>query len=196
MENSFQTSFIPKKPVISDPHRNKLPKSLFLILTLFLLIVTILASVGLYLYKNNLEKERETLSLSLAEIRDSFEKDTIDELIMFDKRTELAKEILDNHIIFSPLFDLLGELTIPSIQYTNFKNEDTKNSISIEMKGIAKDYRSIALQAEIFNSPQANSLSNVLFFNLIKNKDNNVNFDLKFNVNRNFFSYKNNLTKE
>lgn len=196
MENSFQTSFIPKKPVLSSPNGHKLPRSLFLVLSIFILIITILTSVGLFLYKNNLEKQRDSLSISLAEIRDSFEKDTVDELLLFDRRIELSKKILDNHIIFSPFFNLLGELTIPSIQYTSFKNEDTKNNIVIEMKGIARDYRSIALQAEIFNSPQASNLSNVLFYNLVKDKNNNVSFDLKFNIKPGFFSYKNNTTTQ
>jgi hypothetical protein len=196
MENSFQTSFIPKKPVLSSSNGHKLPRSLFLVLSIFILIITILASVGLFLYKNNLEKQRDSLSISLAEIRDSFEKDTVDELLLFDRRIELSKKILDNHIIFSPLFNLLGELTIPSIQYTSFKNVDTKNNVTIEIKGIARDYRSIALQAGIFNSPQASDLSNVLFYNLVKDKNNNVSFDLKFNIKPGFFSYKNNTTTQ
>jgi hypothetical protein len=196
MENSFQTSFIPKKSVISDPYRSKLPRSLFLVLSIFLLVITILASVGLFLYKSNLIKQRDSLSLSLAEIRDSFEKDTVDELLTFNKRTDLAKRILDNHIIISPFFNLLGELTIPSVQYTSFKNENTKGNVVIEMKGIARDYRSIALQAEIFNSPKASVLNDVLFFNLVKDKNNNVTFDLRFNIKPSFFSYKNNITTQ
>jgi hypothetical protein len=196
MDNSFQTSFIPKKPINSSTYNNKTTKSLFLVFSILILVLTCLSTVGLFLYKKNLEDQKEVLSSSLAKIRESFEKDTIDELSSFDQKTKYARQILDNHIVITPFFKSLSKVTIPSIQYTSLNIKNSKNNVSIEIKGLAKDYRSIALQAGIFNSAEGSDFSNVLFYNLVKdNKSNNVSFGLKFNVKPSLLSYKNNLEK-
>ena len=126
MENSFQTSFIPKKPIttnsgssISSIHP---PTSIFTAIAFILLILIGISSGGLFLYKNYLNNEKEKLSFSLERVRVSFEKDTLDELELYDKRVSAVKSVLNKHIVLSPMFSLLGSLTIPSIQYTNFSN--------------------------------------------------------------------------
>lgn len=192
MENSFQTSFIPKKLITSNI-QDKEPKNFFSLITTFLLIISILISAGLYVYKLYLTKQEETLSASLSITRNSFEQDTIDELELFDKRTQSAKTILNNHIVLSPMFVLLGEITIPSIQYTSFTQETTSDQVfEVTIKGVAQDYRSIALQADVFNSAKGSSFKNVLFSDLSKDKDNNIDFNLKFDVDPNLLSYKKN----
>lgn len=188
MENSFQTSFIPKKPITSSAS-NKEPRSLFSIITIFLLIVSILIFAGLFVYKIYLTKQEGALSLSLSVTRDSFEKDTIDELELFDKRTQTAKEILNNHIVLSPVFALLGDITIPQVQYTSFEQQTNDQGFLVNIEGLAHDYRSIALQADMFNSIKGRSFKNVLFSNLIKDKNNNISFNLKFNIEPDLLSY-------
>jgi hypothetical protein len=151
-------------------------------------------SAILFAYKTYLVKQQKTLSSSLLATRDSFEKETIDELELFNKRTEAAKQILSDHIILSPMFALLGEITIPSIQYTSFEQKSDEKGFIVNIEGIALDYRSIALQSDAFNSTKGSSFKNVLFSNLIKDKNNNVSFSLKFNIAPELLSYeKNNL---
>ena len=194
--NSFQTSFIPKKPLTSSVVEKE-PRNFFSIITTFLLIVSILFSTGLYLYKNYLIKQEDGLSASLTAIRNSFEKDTIDVLELFNKRTETAKQILDKHNVLSPMFALLGEITIPQIQYINFTQKTDDKGFLVNIKGMARDYKSIAIQADVFNSDKGQSFKNVLFSNLVKDKDNNVSFDLKFNVSPDLLNYeKNNLLEQ
>ena len=194
MENSFQTSFIPKKPITSGV-ADKAPRSFLLVVAIFFLIISIVGSLGLFIYKNYLTKNKATLSGSLAVVRDTFEKDTIDELSLFDNRTKNAKQILNGHIILSPVFTRLGEVTIPSVQYTSFDYTNENNSFVVAIKGSARDYRSIALQADAFNSPSGQVFKNIIFSNLIKSKDNSITFDLEFSIDPNLLSYeKNNLS--
>ena len=192
MENSFQTSFIPKKPIVSDASDRE-PRSLFLWIATFLLVISIASSVLLFLYKIYLTKQKESASASLLITRDSFEQGTIDELELFDKRTEAAKQILSNHVVLSPVFALLGEITIPSVQYTSFTQQTSKDGFLVSMEGIASDYRSIALQADMFNSVRGRSFNNVLFSNLTKDKNNNITFNLKFNIDPSLLSYEKNV---
>lgn len=195
MENSFQTSFIPKKLITSNLS-DKEPRNFFSLIATFLLIFSILISAGLYVYKIYLTKQEETLSASLAKTRDSFEKDTIDELELFDRRTQSAESILSNHIVLSPMFALLGDITIPSIQYTSFEQQTTDQGFVVNIKGVALDYRSIALQADMFNSVKGRSFKNVLFSDLIKDKSNNISFNLNFNVEPDLLSYEKNSLLE
>ncbi len=175
---------------------DKEPRSLLLWIASLLLIISVAASVILFVYKIYLTKQKESSSASLLLARDSFEKDTIDELELFDKRMGAAKVILGNHVVFSPMFALLGEITIPTVQYTNFSQQTSNKESIINLQGLAHDYRSIALQADEFNSVKGRSFSNVLFSNLTKDKNNNISFDLKFNVEPDLLSYTKDVLNE
>lgn len=197
MENSFQTSFIPKKPIISNTTSSGggSTTSISMIVSIFILVVMLLAFGGLYVYKNfYLLKNKESLSANLFKIRDSFNKDTITELEIFDKRTSIAKQILAGHVVLSPLFEKINELTLSSIQYTKFEHKVTNNLFIVMMSGIARDYKSIAVQADIFNADKGQAFKDVIFSNLTKDKNNFVTFDVQFSVDPSLLSYSNNIT--
>ncbi len=191
MDNSFQTSFIPKKPITSVGGRTNsgAPTSLFTVMAIIVLIVVGGASAGLYLYKNYLTKEVESLSASLKIVRDSFEEGTIEELSLYDKRIDSSRLLLSNHIVLSPMFEKLGTLTLPTIQYTNFEHSLNGDIFSVKMAGIASDYKSIALQANVFNADKGRYFKNVVFSNLVKDKNNKVKFNIEFDIDKSLMSY-------
>ena len=193
MENSFQTSFIPKKPINTISPVSRRSASLFSVFTVIILIIMVVSSIGLFIYKGYLNKQKEVLSATLLRVRDSFEKETIDELELFDKKTNIAQDILNDHIVLSPLFELLGELTIPTIQYTKFEHQTSEKGFYVKMSGIAKDYRSIALQADVFNVARGRYLKDVVFSNLLKDKSNYVTFNIEFSVDPSLLSYEKNI---
>lgn len=178
---------------MSSSVTGKEPRNFLSMLAIFLLALSILVSGGVYLYKSYLIKQEQSLSGSLSKNRDSFEKDTIEELELFNKRTETAKKILSNHITVSALFSRLGEITIPSVQYNSFDYSTNANGFTVSMKGLAKDYRSIALQSDAFNTTKGRSFKNVLFSDLMKDKNNNISFSLKFDVDPTLLSYEKNI---
>lgn len=192
MENSFQTSFIPKKPITSDRPIAKTPKSLFSILSFVLLLVTLVIAGGLFFYKSYLIKQKESFSVSLDKMRNNFDQDTIKDLENFDKRVTTSKTVLNNHIVLSPMFQLIGDLTIPSVQYTKFEHSNSEGEFQVHMTGVANDYRSVALQADVFNTPKARYFKNVVFSNLSKDKNNYVTFDIEFLVDPVLLSYEKN----
>ncbi len=198
MENSFQTSFIPKKPIINNgaTSSGSNTTSITMVVSVFIFVVVVAASVGLYLYKGYLLKTQKDLSASLEVIRNSFDKDTIATLETFDKRTVVSKQILDNHLVLSPLFDLLNDVTLPTIQYTKFDHKTVGSIFSVKMSGIARDYKSIAQQSDIFNTDKGKMFNEVIFSNLNKDKNNYVTFDVEFNVDNALLSYSNNVTNQ
>ena len=192
MENSFQTSFIPKKPVTTVIKARTSKIGFASIFSIFLLVVTGALSGGLFLYKTSLISQEDVLSASLSQASKDFNKDTIAQLQLYTERMKTAKPILDNHVALSPLFALIGQLTIPTIQYTRFEHKTDDHGYTVTMSGVASDYKGIALQADAFNSPQGNALKNVVFSNLIKDPKGNVAFDLNFTVDPSLLSYEKN----
>lgn len=199
MENSFQTSFIPKKPTTTSGTASVASKrtSISMVVAIFILVVVVLSTVGLYLYKNYyLLKQKETLSANLFKIRDSFDKDTIANLESYDKHSTVAKQLLTSHVVLTPLFQLINELTLTSIQYTKFDHRTVGNIFSVKMSGIARDYKSIALQADVFNTKQGAMFKDVIFSNITKDKNNYVTFDIEFNVDPALLSFSNNIVSK
>ena len=104
MDNTFQTSFIPKKPITPGIPSTKTPRSLFSVIATFLLVIVLVLSLGLFVYKIYLTKQKESFSNSLVTAKDSFEQGTISELEVFNQRTESAKKLLNEHLAVSPVF--------------------------------------------------------------------------------------------
>lgn len=197
MENSFQTSFIPKKPIATiTPIATNRTVGLFTVFSLIVLVLASILSIGLYFYKSYLTNKKVDLSASLLRVRDNFEQNTIDELELFDKRTSVAKQVLSSHIVLSPLFSLIDSLTLPSIQYTSFSHQTVDKVFSVKMSGLASDYKSVALQANAFNGTKGRYLKNIVFSNLNKDKNNQVSFDLEFTVDPALLSYDKNVLLE
>lgn len=199
MENSFQTSFIPKKPIYNGD-RKKETRGPIGILSIVAIVTTLSVCLwmgGVFFYKNLLIKQKETLSQSLLISRESFEKDTITELELFNKKVDISKELIKNHYILSPFFEKLSEVTIPSIQFTKFEYQLTGNLFVIKMSGLAKDYTSIALQAKEFNQMKSYYFKNVVFSNLVLSENENnkgyISFDISFTIDKSLLSYENNL---
>lgn len=196
MENSFQTSFIPKKPVITSGGGSGRKINVYMVGSIIILSIMAFYSLGLFLYKSYLSNKKEEASSLLLQMHDNFNKDTISGLELYNKRAVIAKQILSNHVVLSPLFKLINEITLSSIQYTKFSHETANNVFSVKMSGIAHDYKSIALQADVFNTSKGRMFKDVVFSNLIKTPNNSITFDVNFNVDPELLSYTNYIVNE
>lgn len=194
MDQNFQTSFIPKKPMIKETSVSPRPVSIFLVISLFVLITVLVITGGLFFYKGVVAKsitDAET-NLNLAKAR--FEPSKITELQLLDKRLRAANEVLNNHITITPVFAALEQITMKTIRFTKFSydlNADASSTLEIKMSGQAIDYRSIALQSDLFTTNK--NLLNPVFSNLTLDNNGNVLFDLNFSVNPAFVNYKQTL---
>lgn len=188
MEQNFQTSFIPKKPMVEQTTiAPKRPISLFLIIAIFIFLVMVLSSVGVYFYKGILTGSITKMQSDLNLAKGSFEPAAITKLEMLDRRLNASNEILANHIAVSPIFEVLQALTLKTIRYTKFSYDVSDNGIIVKMSGQAVGYRSIALQADLFS--QNKNIIDPSFSNLTLDDKGNVLFDLEFSVDKSFVDY-------
>ena len=51
MEQNFQTSFIPKKPIVEDRATSSRPAGFLIVVSVFIFFTVLISSGGLYFYK-------------------------------------------------------------------------------------------------------------------------------------------------
>lgn len=192
MEPNFQTSFIPKKPIVEQ--RASLSRStisLSSIIVIFIFFAVLVGTGSLYFYKSFLVKQKQSMEEGLQLAKDRFEPSKIVQLQVLDRRLRASNEVLSNHVAISPIFKALQDITMKTISYNKFTyslSTEDNPKISVKMSGVAIGYRSIALQSDLFNENKY--FIDPIFSNLSLDDDGNVLFDLDFVVDPNFIDYK------
>ncbi len=191
MEQNFQTSFIPKKPIVKERTTPVRGVGFIFILSIFIFITAVAAYGFAYVYKGNLTKTLKSKESSLTLARDRFEPERIAELKTLDKRMRAANEILSGHIVASPIFKELETITMKNVRYTDFNfgsTNDGETKIAIKLKGEAVGYRAVAMQADLFSKNK--NFVDPVFSNLSLDAKGHVTFDVDFSVDPVFVNYK------
>ena len=194
MEQNFQTSFIPKKPMIEQRATPVRSVNALNIISVFILFAVLLSTGGLYFYKGVLAKDIAKMENDLNLAKNRFEPSKITELQLLDKRLRASTEILSNHMAVTPIFQVLSAITMKTVRYTKFSYSmgDEKNAkVNVKMSGIAIGYRSVALQSDLF--AENKNIINPIFSNLTLDPSGNVQFDLEFLVDPAFVNYRETL---
>jgi hypothetical protein len=200
MDQNFQTSFIPKKPIVKETAIAPRSIGVLFVIPLFILFTVLIATGGLYFYKITLNKTAATKQADLVLAQNRFEPKKITELQILDKRLTSASEILSKHITIIPVFTALQDLTMKTVRYTKFSynlGTDNNKAINIKLSGVAIGYRDLALQANLFATKDVGkNLVDPVFSNLSLDNNGNVLFNLEFSVDPSFVNYKQNISTE
>jgi len=191
MDQNFQTSFIPKKPIVEERVVSSQPVGFLMTISLLILFIVLLGTGGLYFYKVITEQNNDSMKTSLSTAQNSFEPSKITELQLLDKRLRVATEVLDNHVAITPIFTMLNAITMHTVRFTKFSYDlgtGSNADVDVKMSGVAVGYRSVALQSDLL--AQNKNIINPVFSNLNLDATGNVLFDLEFSVNPNFINYK------
>lgn len=194
MEGNFQSSFIPKKPLVptqgADRHTHV---SIFSILTVIIFIASIAAAAGCFVWVRMLEQKVEESKMVLQQTRESFDPRLIDELKRVNTRIDVAKELMQKHIAISNFFDVIESFTLRSVRFKNFQYdfEPDSNMIKLSMNGEGESFSSIALQSDVLN--KTNALTNPILTNLALGDRGRVTFNLTAGVDPSLLLYKDTL---
>jgi len=191
MEQNFQTSFIPKKSIVTERATSSQPVSFLTIISIFILFAVVIGSGALYFYKGALAKNITQMESNLNSARNRFEPAKIAELQDLDRRLSASSAILSAHIAVTPIFEQLEKITMKTVRFTSFSYtapSETTNRVVVSMKGLGIGYRSVALQADLFS--QNKNFIDPVFANLQLDEKGNVRFDLNFFVDPGFVNYK------
>ncbi|MEK7539346.1 MAG: hypothetical protein AAB595_01770 [Patescibacteria group bacterium] len=194
MEPNFQTSFIPKRPMVAEHIATTRSVGVFTVIAIFILFTVLLATGALYFYKGVLAKNITQMETDLNLAKNRFEPSKITELQVLDKRLNASSEVLSNHTAITPIFQALSLITMKTVRYTKFSYDfgTEKNAKAVvKISGLAVGYRSVALQSDLFAKNK--DLIDPVFSNLTLDDKGNVLFNLEFSVDPSFINYKKTL---
>ena len=161
METKFQTSFIPKKPIVSvgSAGTNFAPQrkthsniSIFFNIGILLFIVSIGMTIGVFAWKSVTLSSQENLKKQLAQRQSQFQPDLIEELKRTNVKIDIAKKLMSNHLALSNVFAFISHLTAERIRFSSLELSapgGQSNDIRITMKGVGADLSAVAFQSDV-----------------------------------------------
>lgn len=197
MEQNFQTSFIPKKPIVEERVKSSKPVGFFMILSILIFLSMVLAAGGTYFYKTTLASNIVKMEEALTLAKNRFEPEAITLLQVLDKRLTASNEVLSKHVAVNPIFKSLSAITMKNVRYTKFSYDlgTTKESkVTVKLSGQTNSYTSVALQSDLLAKDK--NFINPIFSNLSLDSKGNILFDLEFSVDPTFINYKHMLERE
>ncbi len=197
MEPIVSTSFIPKRPVSTEPvspARRNAAVGLFSLVTFVIVAGTGLAFVGVYLYGKTLESQKTQLQSQIIQAENGLGSSFISDMQRLSQRISGVKTLIDNHVVVSPIFAALQATTLQSVQYKTFTYEFVTDAgtgskaVQVTITGVAKNYATLALQSDAF--AKSSVIRNPVFSGLtVEDKTQQIDFKLVFTVNAADLSY-------
>lgn len=188
MDPRFQTSFIPKKPIVATTNSVPSTINLFSLIATVLFVVSLALSGGVYFYKDLLGKQIEESKVFLKKAQDDIDSDFIKQAIRLDSRIETSKKLLSSHLTITPFFAFLSEITLKTVRFRDFNfSYPAPDKIAVSMKGQALSYSAVALQSDYLN--QQKNLKNTIVGDMILDPGGTVSFNVITSVDPKVFSY-------
>jgi hypothetical protein len=191
MEPKFQTSFIPKKPMVVSTGTSVSvirETNLFSILATAIFIVTIITGGGLFVYKNVLTQQTEEAKKNIASAEEAFQTGQMQDLLDANSRITSSKNLLEKHVAVSKLLTLLQALTVKKLQLNSLIYKNISGSIVLTIKGQAQSYNAIAAQEKVF--AENDFIKNPTFSNFIPTDNGYIGVDFTANLMPSLVSYK------
>jgi len=192
MDPKFQSSFIPKGPLVSSNAMFKAQPakrgSLLGLLSMWIFVLSIVAALLAFGYGFYLNSSIKKMGGDLEAARANLEPETIKEMARLDARIVGTEKLLANHAVLSPFFDFLENNTLKTVRFTQFSFKETSDGLVVSMHGQARGYAALALQADIFN--KSKDLKSNNFSNLDLDERGNVIFVVDAVISPTLVSYK------
>ncbi|MFA5652137.1 MAG: hypothetical protein WC933_02130 [Candidatus Paceibacterota bacterium] len=204
METKYQTSFIPKKPVTTTGSIKSGGMSLFLLVSVIIFLVSLGLAGYVFIEKQLLVKDIAANQKIIEDNRGSLvsESNTIEDFVSLNSRINVASSLLSKHIAVSPIFsNFIQQGTLKSVRFKNFSfnssSKDTSglNRTTIQMSGVARDWETVASQADEFGKPEwKRIISEPKISNLTLNNDGSISFSFTSFITQEALIYGNSIT--
>lgn len=186
MDNGINASFIPKKEVRSRARRGTsraaAGANIFLLIGVIVFLTALLASLGVFLWGEQLDAANSRALETLEKNRDSYGIAAIEEFIDINNRMKSAELILQNHVNVTNVFDLLEQDTLSDIYLSNFSFDTLGDEVSVSARGFAPTYAHVALQADQYSAN--NLIKDLILSGVNQSREGGIQFDLAFTVDR------------
>lgn len=207
METKFQTSFIPKKPIIQQEttHVAHSSTSIVMVIGVICLLASLAAAAFTFVAKGYLTKTQDQYKIDLTKNEERLNDPLIEDLRRANAKIDLAKQLIKNHAAVSKTLDIIAALTAERVYFTSFdllapepgRGDD---SYRIAMKGIADSFNSIAFQSDVFGRSTKfgtnKTLKNPILSDLTTDNNGDVNFNFTAQIPSTEISYEKILLEE
>lgn len=156
--------------------------NLWLWLSVGLLLLVALSSLGLWGYRMNLEKEKTSLAEQIEERESKRDLELEAEFSRLNSTIENLKKIFAKRIYPSRVLTLLEELTLPQVQFTDLSIDFIQSTFDLKARAI--DYDAIAKQVVIFESDER--VKSVSFSQVNMDEGGGVSSDFSIELSPNF----------
>ena len=203
METKFQTSFIPKKPASStigafstSSAPRKSTASIFMTIATVLFILSIAGAAGTYGYKQYLTNAQTAYKDQLAARENQFNINLIETLKAENVKIDIARQVLNNHVALSQVFDMISRLTIENVRFMNLDvtvPTTGTDGVKIALQGYGTSFSAVAFQSDVLNQLDQYNLRKVVKNPIISNptqgNNNTVTFGFSATVDPASLSY-------
>ena len=205
MDTKFQTSFIPRKPLMPDQGvrvRNNSGgggTSIFMMIGILAFLVSIGGAVFVFVAKGSLMSSQDQMIIDLKEKQRQFDTSEIEAIKKANTKIDIAKEILGKHVTIAEIFNIIAGLTIEGVYFQNLEISTGDSSsggdgtYKVSMKGLANSYSSVAWQSDVFGRSEKYGtnkvIKNPILSNIIVDEDDNVSFDFSADISQTDISY-------
>ncbi|MGE5541060.1 MAG: hypothetical protein ACM3TU_02125 [Bacillota bacterium] len=174
---TIPTSFVPKQPVTTAPHKRVSGANPFLALAYFILGVTILGCFAVFGYQFYLENVAKKKADAVNVAQQQIDQATVTDFIRLRDRFSAAKDILNEHIVLSQFFDDLEKLTLATVRFKSLTVQVTDDRKAlIDMEGTARTFNALAAQSAAFASDKR--IKRAIFSNITVKDGGSVEFKL------------------
>lgn len=192
----LRTTLIPKKPASETTRIDPTPKmvSIMILIAAIIFVVSLAAAGGLYFYRALILKNIDELSQSITRAEEIISPALVARLNEYDRRSTIVKTLLDSHVVLSPIFDLLGDLAISSVRFSQFDYDVGRDGdAKMTLAGEARSYASLAAQSDLLGKNE--HINDPIFSNFELNPLGNVTFNFSAGISKSLQLYRNTLSE-
>lgn len=154
MQNSFDTSFIPQQPLLKATgfERRRESLNLAIVLSLGTFFVVLFVAGGVFFFHRKVVKEVFALSVELQNKEKLIDTEEIHRLKSVDLRITAAKNLLQDHTVFTIVLDLLEAGTLKNIGITSLHYTNTPGGSVANLVAEAPSYEAVYSQGLTWRS--------------------------------------------
>lgn len=171
MDQKFQTSFIPKNisvspsgGIVRERHGIRIT-SIYMMIAVFALIVSVGAIVGGLLWKQYLLSSQVSYKSQLAEREKQFNLDLIEQLKQINIQIDTTKQLLKKHIALSQIFGIIQQMTVSNVRFLSMdvsSPNSKSNSATISLNGYGTNLAAVAFQSDVLGKLSEYGLQKII----------------------------------
>ena len=203
METKFQTSFIPKKPIVTQ-QTVKVHSSIniFLIIGVLAFLASVSGAGFVVFWKSYLLDTQNKYQVNLQKNESQFNPELISSLQRFGQKITLANQLIKNHLEVTRVFPIIAGITAESVQYNTFSYDapsPTSPNAKIALTGKAANFSTIVFQAGVLNNTKMygtnKEVKNAVLSGLALSDKGSVGFSLTGELSPSYLLYSDALSE-